>query len=476
MGGEVMGARFGIIGLATMGQNLALNVSRKGFSVAVFNRTAERTKALMERVKDEPIVPTFSLREFVGALEKPRAVLLMVQAGKPVDEVLSELFPLLEPGDLVMDGGNSHFLDTERRLKEAEARGLRYLGMGISGGEAGALRGPAIMAGGHADGYAQVEEILRAIAAQGLDGPCCGYFGPGGAGHYVKMVHNGIEYAVMQAIAECYDLMKRGLGLSPREAAEIFGEWNAGELESYLLSITVDILRTVDGETGSPLVELIKDAAEQKGTGKWSTQAALDLGAPTPTIAEAVFARIVSALKEERLSAEKALPGPSAALSPAPEGFLADLKKAYALTVVTAYGQGFRQLRDAAAEHGYGFALAEVARVWTAGCIIRARMLSEMRRAFLHHPDLPFLLLAEPFPRLWEEGHPSLRRVVCAAHRAGIPVPAMSSALNFLDAYRTGRLPANLIQAQRDYFGAHTYERLDKPGKFHTHWEEAPRC
>lgn len=471
-----MSARLGIIGLATMGQNLALNVARHGFSVAVFNRTAERTKSFMERVRNEPIVPTYSLREFVGALEKPRAILLMVQAGKPVDEVLSELFLLLEPGDLVMDGGNSHFLDTERRLREAEARGLRYLGIGISGGEAGALRGPALMAGGHAEGYHRVEGMLRAIAAQGLEGPCSGYFGPGGAGHYVKMVHNGVEYAVMQAIAECYDLMKRGLGFSPPKMAEIFAEWNNGELESYLLSITVDILRTRDEESGEPLIELIKDAAEQKGTGKWSTQAALDLGAPTPTIAEAVFARIVSALKEERLSAEKILSSPNPKLSLVSEEFLSDLRKAYALTVVTAYGQGFRQLKDAAEEHGYGFSLAEVARVWTAGCIIRAKMLADMRRVFLDNPDLPFLILADPFRKLWEESHLSLRRVVCEAHRVGIPVPAMSSALNFLDAYRTGRLPANLIQAQRDYFGAHTYERLDKPGKFHTHWEEAPRC
>lgn len=471
-----MSARFGIIGLATMGQNLALNIARHGFSVVGYNRTAERTRALMERVKGEPITPAYSLQELVNTLQKPRAILLMVQAGKPVDEVLSELFPLLEPGDLVIDGGNSHFLDTERRIRAAEERGLLYLGVGISGGEAGALRGPAIMAGGHREGYLRVEPIFKAIAAQGLDGPCTGYFGPGGAGHYVKMVHNGIEYAVMQTIAECYDLLKRGLGFTLPKIAEAFSEWNTGELESYLLGITVDILRTEDPETGGFLVEAIKDAAEQKGTGKWSTQAALDLGSPAPTIAEAVFARIVSALKEERLFAEKILSGPSPKFSQAPEEFLADLKRAYALAVLTAYGQGFRQLRDAAAEHGYGFSLAEVARVWTAGCIIRARMLSKMRRVFLDSPELPFLLLAEPFRRLWEENHQSLRRVVCEAHRAGIPVPAMSSALNFLDSYRTGRLPANLIQAQRDYFGAHTYERLDKPGKFHTHWEGAPRC
>ncbi len=471
-----MKAQLGIVGLATMGQNLALNIARHGFSVAGYNRSAERTKALMERVKDEPIFPAYSLREFVDALQRPRTILLMVQAGKPVDEVLSELFPLLEPGDVVLDGGNSHFVDTERRIREAQARSLLYLGVGISGGEAGALRGPAIMAGGDQEGYARVEPIFKAIAAQGLDGPCVGYFGPGGAGHYVKMVHNGIEYAVMQTIAECYDLLKRGFGFSPRNIAEVFAEWNQGELESYLLGITVDILRTKDAETGGFLVELIKDAAEQKGTGKWSTQAALDLGSPAPTIAEAVFARIVSALKEERLAAEKILAGPEPKLSIPAGEFLADLKRAYALTVVTAYAQGFRQLRDAASEHGYGFSLAEVARVWTGGCIIRAKLLAEMRKAFQREPNLPLLLLAEPFRRFWEEGQGGLRNVVCAAHKAGIPVPAMSSALAFLDAYRTGRLPANLIQAQRDYFGAHTYERLDKPGKFHTHWEEASRC
>jgi 6-phosphogluconate dehydrogenase len=471
-----MKARIGIIGMATMGQNLALNIARHGFSVAVYNRTAERTKSFMERVRDEPVIPAYSLSEFVGALEKPRATLLMVQAGKPVDEVLSELFPLLEPGDIVMDGGNSHFLDTERRLKEAEARGLLYLGIGISGGEAGALRGPSIMAGGNEKGFRQVEPVLSAIAADGLEGKCCGYFGPGGAGHYVKMVHNGIEYAIMQTIAECYDLMKRLLGLSPAEMANVFSQWNSAELGSYLLEITVDILRTRDPESGGPLVEVIKDAAEQKGTGKWSTQAALDLGSPTPTIAEAVFARIVSALKGERLFAEKVLSGPKSHVSVSREEFLVELRNAYFLAAVTAYAQGFRQLRDAAVEHGYGFSLAEVARVWTAGCIIRAKILPVIRRVFQENPDIPLLLLAEPFRKVWEEGHGSLRRVVCTAHQAGVPVPALSSVLNFADSYRTGRLPANLIQAQRDYFGAHTYERLDRPGKFHTHWEEAERC
>lgn len=467
---------FGVIGLATMGQNLALNIARHGFPVVGYNRSAERTKALMGRVTDEPIIPTYSLREFVNTLQKPRVILLMVQAGKPVDEVLSEIYPLLEPGDLLIDGGNSHFADTERRIREAEERGLFYLGVGISGGEAGALRGPAIMAGGHSEGYSRVEPTFQAIAARGEAGPCAGYFGSGGAGHYVKMVHNGIEYAVMQTIAECYDLLTRGLGLAPVQASEIFAEWNEQELESYLLGITVDILRTKDPETDRPLVEVIKDAAEQKGTGKWSTQAALDLGSPTPTLAEAVFARIHSALREERLFAEKVLAGPTPSLAVSSDEFLVDLKQAYALTMLSAYAQGFRQLRDAKEEHGYAFSLAEVARVWTGGCIIRASLLKEMRAAFLEDPDLPLLLLAEPFRSMWNDRHPSLRNVVCAAHRAGIPVPAMSSALNFLDTCRTGRLPANLIQAQRDYFGAHTYERLDKPGRFHTHWEEAPRC
>lgn len=467
-----MKAQIGIIGLATMGQNLALNIARHGFAVAVYNRSAERTKAFMERVRDEPIVPVYALSELVQALQKPRAILLMVQAGKPVDDVLSELFPLLEPDDLVLDGGNSHFLDTERRVREAEQRGLLYLGVGVSGGEAGALRGPALMAGGHAAGYGRVENIFNSIAAQGIEGPCTGYFGPGGAGHYVKMVHNGIEYAVMQAIAECYDLLKRGLGISLQQIAEIFEEWNQSELESYLLGITVKILRVRDPETGGFLVEVIKDTAEQKGTGKWSTQAALDLGSPTPVVAEAVFFRIVSALKEERVMAERTLPGPKTRISAPLTSFVNDLKRAFTLAMLTAYAQGFRQLRDASVEYGYGFSLAEVARVWTAGCIVRAKVLKAIREVLLNQPDVPLLILADPFKGIWEDAQSSLRKVVCLAHEAGIPVPVLSSTINFLDAYRTGTLPANLIQAQRDYFGAHTYERLDKPGKFHTVWEE----
>ena len=467
-----MKAEFGIIGLATMGQNLALNVEDKGFSVAVYNRTAERTrKFLEEKAKGRRIAPCYSLEELVESLSRPRKVLLMVKAGEPTDAVLEKLFPLLERGDLVIDGGNAHYADTERRLREAEGRGLLYLGTGISGGEYGALHGPAIMAGGHREGYELIEGLFQKIAAQGPEGPCCAYFGPGSAGHYVKMVHNGIEYAVMETLAEAYDLMKRGLSMSCAEMADVFGRWNQGELSSYLVEITEKILRYVDPETGEPLVEKILDTAQQKGTGKWSTQSALDIGTPAPTIAMAVFARIISALKAERTEAEKLLPGPELHLHGDREEFLSDLFGAVYLTVIAAYAQGLRQLRDASAERGWGLDLSEVARVWMAGCIIRSSLLVLIRKAFLEQPDLPLLFLAEPFRSAWEKHHVALRRVVARAHEAGIPIPAMDSALDFVDAYRTARLPANLIQAQRDFFGAHTYQRVDKEGTFHTEWE-----
>ncbi len=467
-----MKAEFGIIGLATMGQNLALNVEDKGFSVAVYNRTAERTrKFLEEKAKGRRIVPCYSLEELVESLSRPRKVLLMVKAGEPTDAVLEKLFPLLERGDLVIDGGNAHYADTERRLREAEGRGLLYLGTGISGGEYGALHGPAIMAGGHREGYELIEGLFQKIAAQGPEGPCCAYFGPGSAGHYVKMVHNGIEYAVMETLAEAYDLMKRGLSMSCAEMADVFGRWNQGELSSYLVEITEKILRYVDPETGEPLVEKILDTAQQKGTGKWSTQSALDIGTPAPTIAMAVFARVISALKAERTEAEKLLPGPELHLHGDREEFLSDLFGAVYLTVIAAYAQGLRQLRDASAERGWGLDLSEVARVWMAGCIIRSSLLVLIRKVFLEQPGLPLLFLAEPFRSAWEKHHVALRRVVARAHEAGIPVPAMDSALDFVDAYRTARLPANLIQAQRDFFGAHTYQRVDKEGTFHTEWE-----
>ncbi len=467
-----MKADIGVIGMAVMGQNLALNIESKGYTVAVFNRTAARTKEFVEgKAQGKRIIPTYSLEEFVDALEKPRKILLMVKAGAPVDEMLEGLFPLLERGDLVIDGGNSHYADTERRVKEAEERGLLYLGTGISGGEYGALHGPSIMAGGHKEGYELVREIFERIAAQGPEGPCCGYFGPGSAGHYVKMVHNGIEYAIMETIAEAYDLMKRGLGMAPDEMAEVFSDWNRRELGGYLFEITERILRYRDPEIGKPLVELILDTAKQKGTGKWSTQSALDLGTPAPTIAMAVFARIISAFKEERRAASRVLTGPEPSLSVDRAEFTGRLFGAVYLSVVAAYAQGLRQLRDASAERGYGLDLAEAARVWMAGCIIRSKLLVPIRKALLEQPDLPLLFLAEPFKSAWEKYHEDLRWVTCLAHQHGIPTPAMDSALTFVDAYRCERLPANLIQAQRDFFGAHTYQRVDKEGTFHTDWE-----
>lgn len=467
-----MKADIGVIGMAVMGQNLALNIESKGFTVAVFNRTAERTREFIEgRAKGRRIVPAYTLEEFVDSLERPRKILLMVKAGAPVDAVLEGLFPLLERGDLVIDGGNSHYADTERRLKEAEERGLLYLGTGISGGEYGALHGPSIMAGGHRDGYELVRGIFERIAAKGPEGPCCGYFGPGSAGHYVKMVHNGIEYAIMETIAEAYDLMKRGLGMTPDEMAQVFSDWNKRELGGYLFEITERILRYKDPETGKPLVELILDTAKQKGTGKWSTQSALDIGTPTPTIAMAVFARIISALKGERVAASEILSGPEPALGVDREEFLGRLFGAVYLSVIAAYAQGLRQLRDASSEKGYGLDLAEAARVWMAGCIIRSKLLVPIRKALLERPDLPFLILAEPFRSAWEKHNGDLRYVTCLAREHGIPTPAMDSALTFVDAYRTARLPANLIQAQRDFFGVHTYQRVDKEGIFHTDWE-----
>ena len=468
-----MKADFGVIGLAVMGQNLALNVESRGYTVAVYNRTRARTEQFMEeKGEGRKLIPSYSLPEFVASLSEPRKIILMVKAGSPTDTVLEQLFPLLSAHDIVIDGGNAHYPDTERRIELAKEYDLRYLGVGISGGEEGALHGPAIMAGGDKEGYDQVKQILTKIAAVGPDGPCRAYFGPGSAGHYVKMVHNGIEYAIMETIAEAYDLMLRGLNMSAREMADAFEGWNDGELSSYLFEISEEILRRVDPETGKPLVDLILDEAAQKGTGKWSTQGALDIGSPTPTIAMAVFARIISALKKERVRASAVLSGPDGNIDADRDKFLRDLLGSVQITVISAYAQGFRQLQDASRERGYSLDLAEVARVWMAGCIIRARSLTQMAHAFRDAPDLPLLFLASPFKEIWEKGHVGLRRVVGQAHASGIPVPAIDSAIDFLDAYRSARLPANMIQAQRDFFGAHTYKRVDREGVFHTKWEE----
>ncbi|TSA50346.1 NADP-dependent phosphogluconate dehydrogenase [archaeon] len=468
-----MSADFGVVGLAVMGQNLTLNVESRGYTAAVYNRTASKTKEFVSgTATGKKIIPSYSLPEFVASLAEPRKIILMVKAGGSTDAVLEQLFPLLSAHDIVLDGGNAHYSDTERRIELAKEYDLRYLGVGISGGEEGALHGPAIMAGGDPDGYKQVEEILTRIAGVGPEGPCCAYFGPGSSGHYVKMVHNGIEYAIMETIAEAYDLMSRGLGMAAPQMADLFGEWNNGELSSYLFEISEEILRRVDPETGNPLVEAILDEAAQKGTGKWSTQSALDMGSPTPTIAMSVFARVISALKEERVRAHDVLSGPDVLIDADRTQFLRDLFGAVQITVLSAYAQGFRQLQDASRERGYNLNLAEVARVWMAGCIIRARSLAQMAKAFRDDPELPLLFLVGPFKAAWEEGQAGLRRVLRQAHSHGIPTPTIDSAIDFVDGYRSARLPANMIQAQRDFFGAHTYKRIDREGTFHTEWEE----
>ena len=463
----------GVVGLAVMGQSLVLNIESRGYSVAVYNRTSERTEAFIDgRTAGKRITAAYSLEEFVGSLDKPRRVFMMVKAGDPTDALLENLLPLLEAGDVLMDGGNAHYEDTDRRCGSAEDYGVLYLGVGVSGGEIGALLGPAIMAGGSESAYEIVGPILESIAAVGPQGSCCAFFGPRSAGHYVKMVHNGIEYAIMQALCEAYDVMHRGLGMAADEMADVFSAWKEAELESYLVEITEKILRQADPDSDGPLVERILDTAAQKGTGKWSSQSALDLGAPSPSIAAAVFARIMSSMKADRVQAEPLLPGPSPSLSMEREDAVDALFSAVLCAAVSAYSQGFRQLLSASEDRDYGLDLAEVARVWMAGCIIRARLLVPMAKAFQRQPDLPMLLLAEPFRSLWEKHQAQFRKLVARAHEAGIPVPAMSSALDFVDAYRTSRLPANLLQAQRDFFGAHTYQRIDRDGTFHTEWEQ----
>jgi 6-phosphogluconate dehydrogenase len=465
-------SEIGVIGLSTMGRNLVLNMLRHDLSVVAYNRTPKRTHALISACSSPSrIRAAYHLRELVEALAPPRQVLMMIQAGAATDAVISQVLPMLSPGDVLLDGGNAHYRDTDRRCAAAAERGVHYLGIGVSGGEKGARLGPSLMAGGAREGYAIAGSSLEAIAASGPQGVCCAYLGPGSAGHYVKMVHNGIEYALMQALCEAYDIMHRGLGLSIEQSADVFARWNGTLLESYLVGITETVLRQEDPETGRPLLESIRDTASQKGTGRWSTQSALDLGAPAPTIAAAVLARIISSLKEERVAAQALLAAPSPAIKASREQALEGLFSAVLCTFLSAYSQGFRQLKDASLVHGYGLELAEVARIWMAGCIIRARLLVPMAEALRRDTEVPLLMAAEPFRSLWGQHHDAFRRCVASAHIAGIPVPAMSSALDFMDAYRTGRLPANLLQAQRDLFGAHSYQRTDREGDFHTQWE-----
>jgi len=466
-------ADIGLIGLAVMGENLVLNMESHGFTVAVYNRTVEKVDNFINgRGKGKNIIGTHSLEELVASLKKPRKVMLMVKAGKPVDDFIELLIPLLEQGDIIIDGGNSHFPDTIRRTKYVEEKGLLYIGTGVSGGEEGALRGPSIMPGGSPKAWEHVKPIFQAIAAKVADGtPCCDWVGENGAGHFVKMVHNGIEYGDMQLICETYQIMKDLLGLSYDEMHNIFKEWNEGELESYLIEITRDILAYKD-EDGQPLVEKILDAAGQKGTGKWTVIASLDTGIPLTLIGEAVYARALSALKEERVAASKVISGPKPKFEGDKKQFIDDLRKALYASKIISYAQGFMLMREAAKEYGWNLNYGGIALMWRGGCIIRSVFLGKIKEAFDKNPELSNLLLDPFFKEKVESSQDSWRRVVATAVSNGIWIPALSTALNFFDGYRNDRLPANLLQAQRDYFGAHTYERVDKPrGEFfHTNW------
>jgi len=468
----VTAARFGVFGLAVMGQNLARNVASRGVPVAVYNRTRARTERMMaEHGGEARFVPAFDISSFVAALERPRTVLVMVRAGSPVDEAIDQLRPRLQAGDILIDGGNSFFGDTRRRSAELEGSGLRFIGTGISGGEEGALHGPSLMPGGTLDAYEHVEPIFTRIAAQVEGVPCCTYIGPDGAGHYVKMVHNGIEYADIQLIAEAYDFLRQGLGLGPAEQAAVFREWNRGELDSYLVQITAEVLAKRDAATGQPLVDVILDEAEQKGTGRWTSQDALGLGVPVTAITEAVFARSLSAQREGRLAASKRLPGPRRALTDV-EGMVDAVRDALYASKVVAYAQGFEQMAAAARMYGWNLDFGAIATIWRGGCIIRARFLNRIKDAFDGRPDLPSLLLAPYFRDAVAAGQEPWRRVVRTAVEIGVPVPAFASALAYYDGYRRERSPANLVQGLRDYFGAHTYRRLDREGSFHTRWAQ----
>lgn len=463
----------GVVGLAVMGENLILNMESKGFHVTAYNRTVDKVDNFVNgRAKGKNIFGARSLQELVASLKRPRKVMIMVKAGKPVDDFIESLIPHLEPGDIIIDGGNTHFPDTNRRTQYVESKGLLYIGTGVSGGEEGALLGPSIMPGGSPAAWPVVKPIFQAIAAKVEGGvPCCDWVGENGAGHFVKMVHNGIEYGDMQLINEVYHLMKDVLGMSADEMHEVFKEWNEGELDSYLIEITRDILAYKDTD-GKPLVDKILDTAGQKGTGKWTGVSALDLGIPLTLIGEAVFSRCLSAIKDERVAASKVLSGPKPSFSGDKKAFINDLKNALYASKIISYAQGYQLMQAAAKEYGWNLNYGGIALMWRGGCIIRSVFLGKIKEAFDKNPNLSNLLLDPFFTEKVMSSQEGWRRVVAAAITNGIPMPAMSSALSYFDGYRSERLPANLLQAQRDYFGAHTYERLDKPrGEFfHTNW------
>ena len=467
--------QIGVVGMAVMGRNLALNIESRGYSVSIFNRSSSKTDEVIALHPDKKLVPTYTVEEFVDSLEKPRRILLMVKAGEATDKTIQSLLPHLDKGDILIDGGNTFFQDTIRRNEMLANSGINFIGTGVSGGEEGALKGPAIMPGGQKDAYDLVAPILEEIAAKADDGaPCVTYVGPNGAGHYVKMVHNGIEYGDMQLIAESYDILRRVGGLTVEETAEVFKSWNTGELDSYLIEITADILTKKDPETGKPMVEVIMDTAGNKGTGKWTSQSALDLGVPLPLITESVFARYISTLKEEREIASKELsPIKVPELSNTEkQALIESVRKGLYFSKIMSYAQGFAQMRVASEEFDWNLNYGEIAKIFRAGCIIRAQFLQKITDAFERDPELKNLLLDKYFLYVTESYQAAVREVVVTAVQAGIPVPTFSSALAYYDSYRSEVLPANLIQAQRDYFGAHTYNRVDKAGVFHFEWAQ----
>ncbi|NUF27771.1 6-phosphogluconate dehydrogenase [Gilliamella bombicola] len=462
--------QIGVIGMAVMGRNLALNIESRGFSVAIYNRSKDKTEQVMAEHSDKQLVPYFTIEDFVNSLEKPRRILIMVQAGKGTDAVIDELRPLLDKGDIIIDGGNAYFEDTIRRNKMLSDEGFNFIGTGVSGGEEGALKGPSIMPGGQKEAYELVAPILEKIAAKANNEPCVTYIGPNGAGHYVKMAHNGIEYGDMQLIAESYSVLKHAVGLTNDELADVFADWNKGELDSYLIEITADIFKYKD-EEGHYLVDVILDAAGNKGTGKWTSQSALDLGEPLSLITESVFARYLSAIKDQRVAAAKVLKGPQKQpYSGDKKELIEKIRKALYMGKIISYAQGFAQLKAASHKYQWNLNYGEIAKIFRAGCIIRAQFLQKITDAYAENNEIDNLLLAPYFNKTTEAYQQSLRDVVSLAVQQGIAVPTLSAAIAYYDSYRSAVLPANLIQAQRDYFGAHTYQRIDKEGVFHTNW------
>jgi len=467
-------AKIGMVGLAVMGENLALNIERNGYPIAVFNRDPKKVDDFLARAAGKQVIGTKSFAEFVKSLERPRKLILLVKAGDPVDWTIAQIKPFLDQGDIVIDGGNSFFKDTVRREKALRAEGIDFIGSGVSGGEKGALWGPSLMPGGDPNAYEQIRPIWEAIAAKVDDGPCVTYIGPDGAGHFVKMIHNGIEYGDMQLIAEAYDMMRKILGLEATEMADIFDEWNRGDLESFLIEITAKILRVKDEETGQPLVNLVLDKAGQKGTGKWTSQTALDLGVVIPTIDAAIVGRTLSSIKSERVEASREINGPAGVKYAGDKRAMIDaIHDALYASKICSYAQGMNLIREGSNEWNWNINLGEVSRIWKGGCIIRARFLDKIKQAYQRRADLPNLLLDPDFKAWVEEAQPNWRLAVTTAMAHGVPALAMAASLSYFDMYRTANLPLNLTQAQRDLFGSHTYERIDNPesGFVHTEWE-----